>query len=351
MEISFELSELVALTSPIEIRGDVDGPITGITSLLEATNRDLSFLGNAKYRSEVESSRAAVIFVPEDYKDAPASGQCLLVVKQPSAALALVCARVEQALWPRPKPGIHTSAVVDPEAKIDPSATIGPLCIIEAGVTVGASSHLQGGVFVGAGASIGEDCWLASSSHVASRCKLENRVRLHAGVVVGSDGFGYAFLDGKHEKVPQVGSVVIESDVEIGANSTLDRARFSRTVIGECTKIDNLVQVSHNVIVGKHCILCSQVGIAGSTILEDYVVLGGQVGVAGHITVAKGTMAAGRAGITAATEPGITVSGMPAMPYHLERRLVVLQRRLPELFKQVKSMSEDLEGLKKASAS
>src|ERR1043165_5160914 len=153
--------------------------------------------------------------------------------------------------------------------------------------------------------------------------------------VIGSDGFGYEFVKGRHEKVPQVGNVVVEDDVEIGANTTIDRARFSRTVIGEGTKIDNLVQIAHNVTIGKHCLLCSQAGISGSTKIEDYVVLGGQAGLGGHITIGKGAKAGGQAGITADVAPGSFVNGTPAVPYLLERKLAVLHPRLPDLFKRV----------------
>ena len=212
---------------------------------------------------------------------------------------------------------------------------MGPLCVVEADAVVGEGTHLQAQVFVGRAARIGAQCWLMPGVVLEAECVLHNRVRLQPGVVVGSDGFGYEFVKGRHEKVPQVGIVVIEDDVEIGANTTLDRARFSRTVVGEGTKIDNLVQVAHNVIVGKHCILCAQVGISGSTTLEDYVVLGGQAGVAGHLTLGKGMKAGGGTAITSSVEAGTFVNGVPARAYMLERRLQVLYQRLPDLFKRV----------------
>lgn len=177
---------------------------------------------------------------------------------------------------------------------------------------------------------------------VTAECELGRRVRLQPGVVIGSDGFGYEFVKGRHEKVPQVGNVVIGDDVEIGANATLDRARFSRTVVGEGTKIDNLVQIAHNVVIGRHCILCSQVGISGSTTLEDYVVLGGQAGLGGHITIGKGAKAGGQAGITSDVAPGAFVNGTPAIPYMLERRLAVLHQRLPELVKRLDTLEAQL---------
>jgi UDP-3-O-[3-hydroxymyristoyl] glucosamine N-acyltransferase len=170
------------------------------------------------------------------------------------------------------------------------------------------------------------------------------RVRLQPGVVIGADGFGYEFVKGRHEKVPQVGNVVVGDDVEIGANTSIDRARFSQTVIGEGTKIDNLVQIGHNVVIGKHCIICGLVGISGSTTLEDYVVLGGQVGVGGHITIHKGAKAGGQTGISEDVPAGTVVSGTPSIPYMLDRRLVILRRRLPDLFKRVEALEEKLQG-------
>jgi UDP-3-O-[3-hydroxymyristoyl] glucosamine N-acyltransferase len=350
MELAYTLAQLTEIVSPQATKGSIEGPITGIAALQDAQAGDLSFLGNAKYKSQVAETRASVVLLPADYEGEPAEGQVFLLVEQPSAALALVCARIEQSLWPRPEPGVHASAVVDPAATVDPTATVGPLCVVEAGAFIGAGTHLHAQVFVGRDARIGRDCWLAAGAHVANSCVLGDRVRLHGGVIVGSDGFGYEVVDGRHAKVPQVGIVEVRDDVEIGANSTLDRARFSRTVIGQGTKIDNLVQVAHNVTTGEHCILCAQVGISGSTTLGNYVVLGGQVGVAGHIQVADGTKAGGKAGITTDTEAGAFLNGNPAMSYMLQRRIIVLQRRLPELFKQVENLVNELQELKKASA-
>jgi UDP-3-O-[3-hydroxymyristoyl] glucosamine N-acyltransferase len=200
-------------------------------------------------------------------------------------------------------------------------------------------------VFVGRDAVIGDDCLLMPGARLYAGCQLGMRVRVHANVVIGDDGFGYELVDGRHEKVPQIGQVVIEDDVEIGAGSTIDRARFGRTIVGEGTKIDNLVQVGHNVTIGKHCILCAQVGISGSVTIEDYVVLGGQAGVGGHITLGKGVKAGGRAGITANVPAGSYVNGNPAIPYMLERRIAVLKQRLPELFHRVDALEEQVKKL------
>lgn len=338
MQLQLTVAEISALVSPKAIRGATAESVRGIAALSEAVAGDLSFLGNPKYKTEVATTRASVVLLPADYVGEPATGQVFLIVDNPSLALARLCSRIEQALWPKPAPGIHPTAVVDPSVQIPASATIGPFCVIEAGAKIGERVHLQARAFIGRHAVIGEDCWLMAGVTVTTECVVGKRVRMHPGVVVGADGFGYEFARGRHEKVPQVGNVVIGDDVEIGANSTIDRARFSQTVIGEGTKIDNLVQVGHNVIVGKHCMLCAQVGIAGSSIIEDYVVLGGQVGVAGHLRVGKGAKAGGQAGIAGNIEAGETVNGTPAFTYSQERRVAILYRRLPDLFKRVDAL-------------
>ncbi len=351
MKLVFTPEEIIAIVEPRAQRGSTRQSVRGLSALGSAQPGDLSFLGNAKYKAEVASTRASVVLVPAEYEGEPTADQLLLVVENPSVGIARICARLEQQLWPRPAAGIHASAVIAPTARIAASATIGPLCVVEDGAVIGERTHLQAQVFIGRNAAVGDDCWLMPGVIVATECILKERVRLQPGVVVGSDGFGYEFVAGKHQKVPQVGNVVIGADVEIGANSALDRARFSTTVVGEGTKIDNLVQVAHNVIIGKHCILCSQVGIAGSSTLEDYVILGGQVGVGGHVTIRKGAKAGGQAGITAEIAAGTYVNGTPAMPYMLERRLAVLQPKLPELFRRVDALQAEIDRLKKASAS
>ena len=346
MTIAFSAADLVALLSPRSTRGATTATIRNIAALKDAQPGDLSFLGNPKYKPEVSATKASVVLLPADFEGEPPAEQIWLLVENPSAALASLCARLEAGLWPRPAAGIHPSAIVARSARVDPSATIGPLCVIEDDAMVGPRTVLHAQVFLGRAASIGADCWLMPGAHVATECVVGDRVRLHAGVVVGADGFGYEFQAGRHVKVPQVGMVEIQDDVEIGANSTFDRARFSRTVIGQGTKIDNLVQIAHNVVVGRHCIICAQVGISGSTTLEDYVILGGQAGVAGHLRIGKGAKADGQTGINSTLEPGVFVKGSPCLPYQLEQRINVLRQRLPELFRKVDSLSAELAELK-----
>jgi UDP-3-O-[3-hydroxymyristoyl] glucosamine N-acyltransferase len=340
MQVSFTLAEISAIARPLRTEGSTSETIRGIASLGSAEKGDITFLGNAKYKTAVAATRASVVLLPADYAGAPGPNQVHLFVDNPSVALARLCSRVEQALWPRPAAGVHPSAVVAPGAVVAPTASVGPLCVIEAGASIGEGTHLQSGVFVGHGTAIGRDCWLMPSAVVQAECTLGNRVRLHPGVVIGSDGFGYELVGGRHEKVPQVGTVVVGDDVEIGSNSTVDRSRFERTVIGEGTKIDNLVQVGHNVVIGKHCMICAQVGIAGSVTLCDYVVVGGQCGIAGHITIGTGAMLAAKSGVKEDIPPKTSVWGSPCLPLLLEQKIVILRSRLPELFKRVDALEK-----------
>jgi UDP-3-O-[3-hydroxymyristoyl] glucosamine N-acyltransferase len=350
MQVSFTPEEIVAIVQPAQQRGSTTAVIRGIAALKSAQAGDLSFLGNVKYKAEVASTRASLVLLPRDYAGEPAAGQLFLLVENPSVALARICARIEKNLWPAPAPGVHPTAFVAPGAVVAASATVGPLCVIEAGATIGERVHVQAQVFVGRDAIIGDESWLMPGVVVAAECELGKRVRLQPGVIIGSDGFGYEFIKGRHEKVPQVGNVVIGDDVEIGANTTLDRARFSRTSVGEGTKIDNLVQIAHNVVIGRHCLICAQVGISGSAIFGDYVVLGGQVGAAGHIVVGNGVKVGAKSGLNADLADGVFVNGNPAIPYMLERRITILHGRLPELFKRVDALEDQLGDAKKSSS-
>jgi len=343
MELSFSTAQIADIITPAATRGATSMAVRGIASLREAQPGDLSFLGNPKYKPEVAATAASVVLLPPDFDGEPKPDQLFFLVKNPSAALALLCARIEQLLWPKPAPGIHPSAVVAPDATIAATAAIGPLCVIESGAVVGERARIEAQCFIGRGARIGDDCWLMPGARIATECVLHDRVRLHSNVVVGADGFGYEFVAGRHEKVPQVGNVIIHNDVEIGAGTTIDRARFSRTEIGEGTKIDNLVQIAHNVVIGKHCLVCGQAGISGSTVLEDYVVLAGQVGLAGHLRIGKAAKVTAQAGIQADIAPGATIKGTPGTPYMLEQRINILRLRLPELFERVGKLEKLLE--------
>jgi UDP-3-O-[3-hydroxymyristoyl] glucosamine N-acyltransferase len=344
MQVAFTQAEITAITKPAKVAGSTTETIRGIASLASARPGDISFLGNPKYKSAVASSRASVVLLPADYAGTPGPNQVHLFVDNPSVALARLCSRIEQALWPKPAPGIHPSAVVAAGASVAASATVGPLCVVESGAHVGERAHLEARVFVGHGTRVGEDCWLMPGVTVSAECTLGKRVRLQPGVVIGSDGFGYEVVSGRHEKVPQVGTVVIEDDVEVGANSTVDRSRFERTVVGEGTKIDNLVQIGHNVVIGKHCIICALTGIAGSATLGDYVIVGGQCGIAGHVTIHSGAKLGAKTGVREDIPANTSIWGAPSLPMLLEQKITILRARLPELFKRVDALEKTLKG-------
>jgi UDP-3-O-[3-hydroxymyristoyl] glucosamine N-acyltransferase len=347
MTNSFTIDELTSLTGAKSVEGACVAPITGIAALAEATSADLSFLGNVKYADAVASSRAGVILVPVSFAGKPTAGQAFLRVDNPSYALALLCGVLEARLWPRPPAGVHATAVVAASAKVDPSAHVGPLCVIGEGAIVAAGAVLEARCHIGARASVGPDCWLKPGVVIGDYCVLGARCRIQSGAVIGSDGFGYEPVNGEIRRIPQVGNVVLEDDVEVGANSTLDRARFSQTVVGRGTKIDNLVQIAHNVRIGRQCLITAQVGIAGSTTLGDHCVLGGQSGVAGHLTLGDRVKLGAQTGLFEDVPADGFMNGTPAVPFGLERRLVVLSRRLPDLFKKVDSLTASLDSAKR----
>lgn len=339
---------LEILGNDCESVGAYDGTIEGIASLSEAEAGDLSFLGNPKYRSAVADSKASVLLVPKDFDNAPGAGQLYLKLDNPSFALALICRDIEGTLLPKPPVGIHPSAVVEAGAEVSPEASIGAFCHVAAGARVGAAV-LESHVSVGRSAHIADGAHLFAHVTVGDYCEIGLRNRLMSGSVIGSDGYGYEFYEGAQQRVPQIGNVVLEADVDVGANSTIDRARFGSTRIGVGTKIDNQVQIAHNVRIGQHCLIVAQVGISGSTVLGDGVVVAGQAGIAGHLKIGSGVMIAGGTAVVSDIEPKAKVRGYPAMPMMLFNRAAVLQRKLPDLFKRfdqlekrVKSLPEQL---------
>jgi UDP-3-O-[3-hydroxymyristoyl] glucosamine N-acyltransferase len=342
MAPAFSAAQLIEIVEPVRTLGSTDAAVTGIAALEAAGVGDLSFLGNPKYRPEVARSRASVLLLPADFVGEPPAGQLWLFLKNPSIGLTRICRRIEQMLWPKPVPGVHPSAAVAAGAVVAPTAHVGPLCVVEDGARIGEGAVLQGSVFVGARAVLGADCWLGAHTVVTSDCVLGARVRLQPGVVIGADGFGYDTVKGRHEKIPQIGNVVLGDDVEVGANATIDRARFSRTTIGEGTKIDNLVQIGHNCTIGRHCLIVAQAGIAGSTTLGDYVVMGGQVGVAGHLSIGSFTKVGGQAGVNRDLPAKSFVSGSYALPHLLEQKFQILRTQLPELFRRVDRLESAL---------
>jgi UDP-3-O-[3-hydroxymyristoyl] glucosamine N-acyltransferase len=309
-----------------KLQGDGTITIRGVASLESAGPDDLSFAETPRALGRARESRAGCILVP---KTASILGRTTVAVEWPKWALV----RVAEALYPpeKPAPGIHPTAVVDASAEVAPGASIGPHAVVEKGARVGARTRLGAGVFIGAGAQVGADCVLYPRVTIYSGADIGDRVILHAGVVIGSDGFGYVFAGGQaHKKFPQIGQVVIEDDVEIGSNSTVDRGSLGVTRVGAGTKIDNLVQIAHNVKIGRRCLIAAQTGLAGSAETGDEVVMAGQVGVGDHARVEQGAVIGGQAGVLPGkiVRKGATVWGTPARPLSEHKKMQAQLSRL-----------------------
>lgn len=337
-----KVTEIARLTDG-RTEGEGDRKISGISALETATEWDLSFAESELALKRAEDSRAGCIFVPNGVTVA---GRTTIAVKNPRLALI----RAAEALHPSRivQPGIHPTAVIATDAILGPGVSVGPHVVIESGVSVGAESSLGAGAFLGEGVILGSHCVLHPRVNIYPGVQVGNRVTLHSGVVLGSDGFGYVFAEGRHQKFPQLGGLIIEDDVEIGANTTIDRGSLGTTRIGEGSKIDNLVQVAHNVRIGRHVILASQVGISGSTEVGDYVVMGGQVGIGDHVRIEDGCVIGGQAGILPGKvlREGSVVWGTPARPLDEFKRLSAHFSRLPALAQKVKELSAKLAGTK-----
>jgi UDP-3-O-[3-hydroxymyristoyl] glucosamine N-acyltransferase len=348
MSDSLTLQQLAGMVGGEIRRGDPAVRLTGINSIAEAGPGEVTFLGNERYAPALKTTRAAAVLVAPDLEPPSADGPALVAVVNPTLAFSAVVRHFTPPPLPF-QPGVHPSAEVAEGVRFHPDrVSIGPCAVIEEDVEIGDGCSIHAGAFVGRGARLGENCVLHAGSTVRERCLLGRRVVVHSGTVIGSDGFGYEFTDGRHVKIEQVGIVEIGDDVEIGACTTIDRARFGRTIIGEGTKIDNLVQIGHNVRIGRHCIIVSQVGISGSTRLGDHVTVAGQVGIAGHLDIADKVVLLAKAGVTKSlTEPG-AYTGFPAKPLLEGRRLLTLPGKIPDILDRLKAVEKRLAELEAA---
>lgn len=319
-----------------DLVGDGDIVIGGVAGIREALPGDITFIANARYDAYLDETRASAVICSREPRQARLP---LLLVDNPYLAFQRVV-RIFRPDQDRPGPGVHPTAVVSPGAVLGHEVSIGPHCVVETGARLGDRAVIMAGCYVGPRVEIGDDSLLYPRVSVREDCVLGARVILHSGVVIGSDGFGFAFDSGRYHKVPQVGNVVIGDDVEIGANTTVDRATTHSTRIGDGTKIDNLVQIGHNVVIGRHCIVVAQVGISGSTELEDYVTMGGQAGVIGHVRIGHGAMIGARSGVTKSVPAETVVAGYPAMQHSLWKRIQAFIQRLPELARRTKALEE-----------
>jgi UDP-3-O-[3-hydroxymyristoyl] glucosamine N-acyltransferase len=326
------------------LEGDGETEILRVAGIEQAAAGDLTFVANGKYLALLaETQASAVILGSSATLDAPVPF-AILRSDHPYLTFAHALRLLQQA--PPPPPGIDRLSAIAPDAKLGADISVGPFVTIGCGAVIGARTIIYPNAVVGPGAQIGADCVVHSHVSIRERVRIGDRVVLLDGAVVGSDGFGFARQpDGTHLKIPQHADVVIEDDVEIGANTTIDRPAVGETRIHAGTKIDNLVQIAHGVRVGYRSLLAAQVGIAGSTILEDDVMLGGQVGVTGHVRIGKGAMASAKTGITGNVEPGVLMSGYPSLPNREWRKTEVLVRHLPELKKHVAELEQRIADL------
>jgi len=335
--VNFTVKELAALSGG-ELVGDSTLKITGAASLGEATQEEISFFVNRKYVGLLRKTRASAVFVPPDFAEPINAAQ--IRVSNPTKAFEQVVLKFA----PKPitfTPGLHPSAVVDPSAQFGNGVSIQPLAVIEAGAQIGDDTIIGAGSYVGHETIIGSACHIYPHVTIRERSRIGSRVIIHSGVVIGADGFGFEMIDGRQEKIQQLGIVQIDDDVEIGANTTIDRARFGRTWIQQGVKIDNLVQIAHNVVIGKNTVIAAQTGIAGSVQIGQRVLIGGQAGIIGHIEIGDNTAIGAQSGIPKSISGGAWWAS-PAVPLAEAQRQIAWVRRLGKLFARVKEIEKKL---------
>ncbi|WP_349305720.1 UDP-3-O-(3-hydroxymyristoyl)glucosamine N-acyltransferase [Parachlamydia sp. AcF125] len=354
MKKAFTLSELAELTQATLV-GNPHHTITGVADLASAGENDASFLSRPKYTSSrydeaMRKSKAGVVFIsPDTFYDKTRN---VLIVEDPSRAFQLTLeAFFEEKRSQSGFLGIHSTAVVHETAVIGQNVTLGPYCVIDHGVHIGANTTIGAGCYIGSHTFVGSDCFFYPHVTIRERCQIGNRVILQPGVIIGSCGFGYTTdAKGQHTKLNQIGIVLIEDDVEIGANVTIDRARFKETRIGKGSKIDNAVQIAHGVTIGAHCLIVAQTGIAGSTKIGNHVVIGGQAAVGGHLEIASGVIIAAKSGVTKSLkEPG-KYGGFPVIPLSEHNRQSVQARNIGKYLEHIEKLEKRLESLEKKSS-
>jgi UDP-3-O-[3-hydroxymyristoyl] glucosamine N-acyltransferase len=323
-----------------ELVGSGDAEVVGVSAFDIAGPNQITFAADTKLLEKIATCKAAAVIVKEKVE----SPLPLLVVKNVERALIEVLKKFMPQLE-KPQPGIHKSAVVEEGASIDPSASIGPMAYIRKGAKIGAGTVISAGCKIGQDVIVGKDCKLDENVVVYHNCTIGNNCFIYANSTIGATGFGYYFIDGQHRLIPHTGGVIIEDFVEIGANSCVDRAKFGNTIVGAGTKIDNLVQIAHNVVIGKCCLIAGQVGIAGSCKLGNGVVLAGQVGMKDHISIGDMTQVGAQAGVINDIEPKQQIVGSPAIDSKEKIRQVLIEQKLPEMNKQLKQLLKKVEQL------
>jgi UDP-3-O-[3-hydroxymyristoyl] glucosamine N-acyltransferase len=335
--VSVTVRQLAELVQGV-VHGDGNVLIRGASTLKEAAPGDITFVEDGKHAALLQDCRASAAVVP---RSVPLNGLPVIQVADPLLAFVAIVRHFRDRPEPPPH-GIDPKACVHPSARVGAGTSIHPFAVVGAGTVLGARCRLYPGVVVGRDCRLGDDVTLYPNVVVYDGTTLGDRVVVHGNAVLGADGFGYRFHDGKHAKVPQLGHLEIGDDVEIGACTTIDRGTFQATRVGPGTKIDNLVQIGHNSQIGRHNMIVSQVGIAGSSSTGDYVVLAGQAGIVGHVHIGDGAMVGGQAGVARDVPAGQRVLGSPALPEREQKRIFVLLERLPELRKDVRAIKQRL---------
>ncbi len=335
--VEITLKEVLDLTEGVCLRGHEGMVFTGIGALDDAEAGDISFLANEKYFKDYLVTKAGLVLVPSG-ADLVDGNAAIVKVENPSHAFGEIV-KIVSKKQRNFKAGIHPRAIIADDVLLDASKVcIKAGAVVESGVVIGDGSEIGAGAVICENVKLGEDCLVYPNVTVREYCEVGDRVTLQPNCVIGSDGYGYELVEGEHKKVDQVGVVILEDDVEIGAGSAIDRARFGKTVIGKGTKVDNLVQVAHNAQIGEHCLLVSQSGIAGSSKLGNYVTVAAQAGVAGHLEIGDSAVLLARAGAAKNLEGGQVYMGFPARPVKEEQRKMAAVTRLPRLIEQVREL-------------
>lgn len=334
---TFNLKQIAELVGG-ELIGDPGTAITGVAGIKEAKKGDITFLSQTRYLSFLETTEASAVITS---KEITSAHKPLVRTANPSEAFSKLVSVFIPPL-PAREPGVHASAVVAPSASIGTNVYIGPHVVIEEGVSIGNDVVIEANSIICTETVIDDSSHIYPNVTVRERAEIGKRVIIHSGAVIGSDGFGYESDSGLHQKIAHVGTVQIDDDVEIGANTCIDRGRFNKTWIKRGTKIDNLVQIAHNVVIGEDCLIIAQVGISGSTELGNHVVIAGQCGVIGHIKLGDKVMVGARAGVSKSWPDGTILLGEPARPFSETKRIVVLTAKLPELFKDLAEIKKKL---------
>jgi UDP-3-O-[3-hydroxymyristoyl] glucosamine N-acyltransferase len=329
-----------------KVVGDPSTVVTGVSGIKEAKKGDLTFVANPKYLVLLKSTQASAVIISPSNSHSVNSNVTLVQVENPSLAFS----KIINLIGPEPvkfEPGVHPTVIMGKNVKLGRDVSIQPYTVIEDGVVIGDNTVIGAGCYIGHYTKIGHDCFVHPHVVIRERIIIGNRVNIHSGTVIGGDGFGFATVKGVHHKIPQIGTVEIGDDVEIGANVTIDRARFEKTCIGNGVKIDNLVQIAHNVSIGDHTIIVAQVGISGSTSVGKNVIIAGQAGLIGHITVGDNAIIGGKAGVTKNVPSGTNVSGFPAREKWEDMKCYAYLRKLPDLFEKLKALEKKTTHLEK----